>query len=81
MLFALIPATDIYFAVVKLILSLSLKLVIAELADILNSIRPREFSKSLHLAVFPLALIALAICPVVGACSLNDTFLELARVP
>lgn len=81
MLLALIPSSNIDLTIIKLILTLTLEFIIAKLAYILNAIWPRELAKSLHLAVFPLALIAFAIGPVVGTSAFNHTFFELTGVP
>jgi len=80
MLLSFIPSSDINFSIVELILALALELIIAELAYIFDSIWPRQFSEALHLAIFPLALVALTISPVVSACSFNHSLLKLTTI-
>jgi hypothetical protein len=80
MLLSFVPTTDIDFSIVKFVLALAMELIVGELAYILNAIGPREFTKSLHLAILPLALVAFSICPVISTGTFNDTFSEFTRI-
>jgi len=57
MLLTFVPPSDICFTVIPAVLSLAMKLVVLKHPNVLDPIRPRQFSKAIHFAVYPIALV------------------------